>query len=219
MFGPAQRLHGATYVVDATFRAAELDDDGVVVDIGAAAELLHEVLGELTYRNLDDEPDARRDEHHDRGAGAGGRRPAGRADRATARSARGAGSEGLAVTLHESHVAWASYDAAAVSAVHVVVPAGIDDPARVSGGNRYDREVCDELRAAGWAGRRSPPGRLAAPGRPRAGRAGRRTRRAPEQYGTGTRRRPGRARIATVRARGRRQASFMATARTFEEEP
>ena len=57
VFGPAQRLHGATYVVDATFRRAELDDDGVVVDIGAAAELLHEVLGELTYRNLDDDPD------------------------------------------------------------------------------------------------------------------------------------------------------------------
>src|SRR5918996_4829595 len=57
VFGPAQRLHGATYVVDATFRRAELDDDGLVVDIGAAAGLLHEVLGELTYRNLDDDPD------------------------------------------------------------------------------------------------------------------------------------------------------------------
>ena len=57
VFGPAQRLHGATYVVDATFRRAELDDDGLVVDIGAAAGLLHEVLGALTYRNLDDDPD------------------------------------------------------------------------------------------------------------------------------------------------------------------
>src|ERR687893_1126105 len=56
VFGPAQRLHGATYVVDASFRRADLDADGVVVDIGAAAELLHAVLGELTYRNLDDEP-------------------------------------------------------------------------------------------------------------------------------------------------------------------
>ena len=56
VFGPAQRLHGATYVVDATFRRAELDADNIVVDIGAAAEELHAVLAELTYRNLDDEP-------------------------------------------------------------------------------------------------------------------------------------------------------------------
>jgi 6-pyruvoyl-tetrahydropterin synthase len=55
-FGPAQRLHGATYVVDATFRRAELDPDGVVVDIGRAGEALRAVLAELDYRNLDDEP-------------------------------------------------------------------------------------------------------------------------------------------------------------------
>src|SRR6187200_2579336 len=54
-FGPAQRLHGATYVVDATFRRADLDGDGIVVDIGRATEVLGEVLGELGYRNLDDE--------------------------------------------------------------------------------------------------------------------------------------------------------------------
>src|SRR5689334_11164321 len=57
VFGPAQRLHGATYVVDATFRRAQLDDDNLLVDIGRAGELLHEVLGELTYRNLDEEPE------------------------------------------------------------------------------------------------------------------------------------------------------------------
>src|SRR4051812_45201851 len=55
-FGPAQRLHGATYVVEATFRRAELDSDGVVLDIGRAAEELRAVLAELDYRNLDDEP-------------------------------------------------------------------------------------------------------------------------------------------------------------------
>ena len=55
VFGPAQRLHGATYVVDATFRRAALDADDVVVDIGRAAEQLHAVLAELTYRNLDDD--------------------------------------------------------------------------------------------------------------------------------------------------------------------
>ncbi len=56
VFGPAQRLHGATYVVDATFRRESLDADNIVVDIGRAAEELHAVLGELSYRNLDDEP-------------------------------------------------------------------------------------------------------------------------------------------------------------------
>src|SRR5437899_1300444 len=56
VFGPAQRLHGATYVVDTTFRRAELDADGLVVDIGRAAEQLRAVLAELTYRNLDEEP-------------------------------------------------------------------------------------------------------------------------------------------------------------------
>ena len=110
VFGPAQRLHGATYVVDATFRRAALDDDGVVVDIGAAADLLHEVLGALNYRNLDDDPDL---------AGTNTTTEALArvvADRLALRIGDGAlgpggeGLEGLAVTLHESHVAWASYD-------------------------------------------------------------------------------------------------------------
>ena len=57
VFGPAQRLHGATYVVDATFRRAVLDADGIVLDIGRAAEALRAVVGELGYRNLDEEPD------------------------------------------------------------------------------------------------------------------------------------------------------------------
>ena len=57
VFGPAQRLHGATYVVDAAFSGPELGPDGILLDIGAAADLLREVLGALTYRNLDDEPD------------------------------------------------------------------------------------------------------------------------------------------------------------------
>ena len=89
VFGPAQRLHGATFVVDATFRASELDADGIVVDIGPAAEQLHAGRSaELTYRNLDDEPAFAGTQHHDRGAGPGGRRPAGRAASGPARSAR-----------------------------------------------------------------------------------------------------------------------------------
>ena len=56
VFGPAQRLHGATYIVDATFRRAALDAENIVVDIGRAAEELHAVLADLAYRNLDDVP-------------------------------------------------------------------------------------------------------------------------------------------------------------------
>ena len=57
VFGPAQRLHGATFVVDATFRRDALDDDGIVVDIGRATDALHAIVGALSYRNLDDDPD------------------------------------------------------------------------------------------------------------------------------------------------------------------
>jgi len=110
VFGPAQRLHGATYVVDATFRRPDLDADGIVVDIGRAAEELHAVLAELTYRNLDDEA-----------AFAGvntttealARVVADRlAERVHAGALGDTGGEldGLVVTLHESHIAWASYE-------------------------------------------------------------------------------------------------------------
>jgi 6-pyruvoyl-tetrahydropterin synthase len=103
VFGPAQRLHGATYVVDATFRRATLDADGIVVDIGSAAEGLREVLGELSYRNLDDEAEL---------AGVNTTTEALAklvADRLADR-VRGAGLDGITVTLRESHVAWASYE-------------------------------------------------------------------------------------------------------------
>jgi 6-pyruvoyl-tetrahydropterin synthase len=110
VFGPAQRLHGATYVVDVEFRRDRLDADNIVVDIGRATEELHAVLAELTYRNLDDEP-----------AFAGTNTSTEAlaqvvADRLAERVAAGAlgdGAkelEGLLVTLHESHVAWASYE-------------------------------------------------------------------------------------------------------------
>jgi 6-pyruvoyl-tetrahydropterin synthase len=110
VFGPAQRLHGATFVVDATFRRAELDADNIVVDIGLATSVLSGVLGEFNYRNLDTEP-----------AFAGvntsteflAKVIADRlADKVHA-GALGEGAQGLAgitVTLHESHIAWASYE-------------------------------------------------------------------------------------------------------------
>src|SRR5438034_10745624 len=56
VFGPAQRLHGATYVVDVEFRRSALDEHGIVVDIGRAGDAVRAVLAELNYRNLDDEP-------------------------------------------------------------------------------------------------------------------------------------------------------------------
>ena len=110
VFGPAQRLHGATYVVDATFRRAALDADNIVVDIGRAAEELHAVVAELSYRNLDDEA-----------AFAGmntstealARVVADRLAERVHAGALGDGArelDGLVVTLHESHVAWASYE-------------------------------------------------------------------------------------------------------------
>jgi 6-pyruvoyl-tetrahydropterin synthase len=110
VFGPAQRLHGATFVVDATFRRAELGADHIVVDIGLATTELGAVLAGLNYRNLDDEPafagintsteflakfiaDRLADRVHAGALGEGAR-----------------GLAGITVSLHESHVAWASYE-------------------------------------------------------------------------------------------------------------
>ena len=110
VFGPAQRLHGATYVVDATFRREALDADGIVLDIGRAGEQLSAVVAGLNYRNLDENPafaetnsttealarliaDRLAERIHAGDMGEGARELA-----------------GLAVTLHESHVAWASYE-------------------------------------------------------------------------------------------------------------
>ena len=110
VFGPAQRLHGATYVVDATFRRADLDADDLVVDIGAAATALEEVLAGLSYRNLDEEPAfAGRNTSTELLARVVADRLAERLD-AGALGASGRGLTGLTVTLHESHVAWASYE-------------------------------------------------------------------------------------------------------------
>ena len=110
IFGPAQQLHGATYVVDVEFRRLELDPDGLVIDIGLASKGLNEVLADFNYRNLDDEEvfegmnttteflarvvfDRLVERIHNRGLG----------DSAS-------GLDSLCVTLGESHVAWASYD-------------------------------------------------------------------------------------------------------------
>jgi 6-pyruvoyltetrahydropterin/6-carboxytetrahydropterin synthase len=112
LFGPAQRLHGATYVVDVEFRRRALSRDGVVVDIGRAGDVLNALLSELNYKNLDEDP-----------AFAGVNTTTEFLaftlfERLAARRALGElgpGSEALEwmkVTLHESHVAWAAYEGA-----------------------------------------------------------------------------------------------------------
>ena len=112
VFGPAQRLHGATYVVDAAFRRAELDPDGLVVDIGRASEQLRAVLEPFAYRNLDELPEFA-------GVNTSTEYLAKViADRLAERVSAGElgegarGLAGLAVTLHESHLARASYERA-----------------------------------------------------------------------------------------------------------
>jgi 6-pyruvoyl-tetrahydropterin synthase len=112
VFGPAQNLHGATYVVDVEFRRERLDANGIVVDIGRATELLKQVLADLNYRNLDDDPAFT------------GRNTTTeflafvifeRIAAAVAAGALGTASEpptGMRVVLHESHAAWAAYEGA-----------------------------------------------------------------------------------------------------------
>ena len=110
VFGPAQQLHGATYVVDATFRRGALDADGVVVDIGRASGQLREVIGRLTYRNLDDDPAFERVNTTTEVLAEVV------ADELVARIHAGELGEGaralsgVAVTLTESPVAWATYE-------------------------------------------------------------------------------------------------------------
>jgi len=118
-FGPAQRMHGATYVVDVELRRSELDPDGVVVDIGRASAALRKVLADLDYRNLDEEPAfagknttteflarmifdgmARRIHAGELGSPAG-----------PSAGAEAGGLTSMRVALHESHVAWAAYEA------------------------------------------------------------------------------------------------------------
>jgi 6-pyruvoyltetrahydropterin/6-carboxytetrahydropterin synthase len=110
VFGPAQKLHGATYVVDVEFRSTALDDDGIVIDIGLATNAVHDILGALNYRNLDDEPAFKGRNTttevlahwvFDRIGEAIGRGDLG---------SRGRAIESMRVTLNESHVASASFE-------------------------------------------------------------------------------------------------------------
>jgi len=110
LFGPAQRLHGATYVVDAEFRALELGPEGVVVDIGRAAQALSSILEELNFKNLDEEPAfANQNTTTEFLSRAVFERMATR----IRAGELGPGAERLSalrIALHESHVAWAAYE-------------------------------------------------------------------------------------------------------------
>ncbi len=112
LFGPAQRLHGATYVVDVEFRRAELGSEGVVVDIGRATTALHTLLGELDFRNLDEEPAfAGKNTTTEFLASVVFERMAACIERGEL----GPGADRLVsmkVTLHESHIAWAAFEGA-----------------------------------------------------------------------------------------------------------
>jgi len=109
-FGPAQRLHGATYVIDVEFRSTALDDHGVVVDIARAADLLRSELEPLSYRNLDEVPEfAGRNTTTEFLAHALFERLIARIEKGDLGSAARQLAS-LRVTLHESHVAWASYE-------------------------------------------------------------------------------------------------------------
>jgi 6-pyruvoyl-tetrahydropterin synthase len=108
VFGPAQQLHGATFVVDATFRSEVLDENGIVIDIGLASRALGDITASLSYRNLDDEPTL-----------AGVNTTTERlcqviGDRLAMLAHDGAFAAtqltGITITLHESHIAWASYE-------------------------------------------------------------------------------------------------------------
>lgn len=110
VFGPAQRLHGATYVVDATFFRERLDDDGLVVDIGLASQQLAAVLATMNYQNLDDHPDF---ENRNTTTEFLAHEIQMRLADAIQRGKLGPSASGLTalrVTLHESHVASASYE-------------------------------------------------------------------------------------------------------------
>ena len=110
VFGPAQRLHGATYVVDVEFRRPELDENGIVVDIGLAGTVLHDVLAAMNYRNLDVQPEfnGRNTTTEFLARTVFERLAQAIRDGRLGQSAMAV--TALRVTLHESHVAWAAYE-------------------------------------------------------------------------------------------------------------
>src|SRR3954451_21343385 len=112
VFGPAQRLHGATYIVDLEFRRQELDADGIVVDIGRASETLHRILGSVNFQNLDEVPAFKGRNTTTEFMARYVFDAVATAIRSGELGANASGIDGLKVTLHESHIAAASYESA-----------------------------------------------------------------------------------------------------------
>ena len=110
VFGPAQRLHGATYIVDVEFRRPDLDADGIVVDIGRATATLETTLREWNFHNLDEHAPFK---GHNTTTEFLARSVFDRIAAAIQRGDLGGGAQAIdsvKVTLHESHVAWAAYE-------------------------------------------------------------------------------------------------------------
>jgi 6-pyruvoyltetrahydropterin/6-carboxytetrahydropterin synthase len=110
VFGPAQRLHGATYVVDVEFRRPDLDENGIVVDIGLAATTLHDVLAALNYRNLDAQPEFSDTNTTTEFLAQAIFERLAQAIRDGRLGPSASAITAMRVTLHESHVAWAAFE-------------------------------------------------------------------------------------------------------------
>ena len=154
VFGPAQRLHGATYVVDVEFKRETLDNDGIVIDIGRATDVLRQTLAEFNFRNLDEVPEfTGRNTTTEFLAQVIFKRLAAAARRGDL-GPGGTAVEQIRVTLHESHVASASFEDRTddgrlmQKAAALVVPGNLDSR---TGGYIYDRHIVDGLRAMGWS--------------------------------------------------------------------
>ena len=176
VFGPAQRLHGATYVVDVEFRRPELDADGIVVDIGRATEVLHASPRRTELPEPGRRPGVQGTQHDDRVSRARRVRSDGRGDPAKAILApRAQAIESVRVTLHESHVASAAFEGRSAARPSHAARSCFVVPGRLetrTGGYEYDRRMVAGLRSA--AGRSTCGSSTAAFRIRRRGRANRR---------------------------------------------
>ena len=165
VFGPAQALHGATFVVDAAFISKEVDENNIVIDIGRAHDALKEILQPLNYKNLDDDSGLQGRQHHDRISHAAYLQPA-RGSRAR-RQARPRRQRTESDPRHHFGIACGARvlrGRFVVRRVVFAVPGDLDQP---TGGYAYDKRIIEELRALGWDVSRSRSRQAAFRGRMR----------------------------------------------------